>query len=173
MHLILRYIKPHWKQITGGLTLKFVGSIMDLFLPYIDNWATCDGLKPKCINGNEQDFVSKIYEWLSSKHEYTVRFGISMLLSYYLDEYFKEELFPYILENDVKVVVQLGDILDKRRNIDFTISNYLVNTFFKFFNENEVYLYSTLGNHDVYYRQSIQSVRKGLYFCSYFQQSTS
>jgi ATP-binding cassette subfamily B protein len=35
MHLILRYIKPHWKQITGGLTLKFVGSIMDLFLPYI------------------------------------------------------------------------------------------------------------------------------------------
>ena len=73
-----------------------------------------------------------------------------------MDEYFKEELFPYILENDVKVVVQLGDILDKRRNIDFTISNYLVNTFFKFFNENEVYLYSTLGNHDVYYRQSIQ-----------------
>lgn len=73
-----------------------------------------------------------------------------------MDEYFKEELFPYILENDVNVVVQLGDILDKRRSIDFTISNYLVNTFFKFFNENEVYLYSTLGNHDVYYRQSIQ-----------------
>lgn len=61
------------------------------FLPFIDNWATCDGLKPKCIKGNEQDFVNKIYEWLSSEREYTVRFGISMLLSYYLDEHFKEE----------------------------------------------------------------------------------
>ena len=46
--------------------------------------------------------------------------------------------------------------LDKRRNIDFTISNYLVNTFFKFFTDNKVHLYSTLGNHDTYYRQSIQ-----------------
>lgn len=73
-----------------------------------------------------------------------------------MDDYFKEELFPYILENGVEVVVQLGDILDKRRNIDFTISNYLVNTFFKFFTENKVTLYSTLGNHDTYYRQSIQ-----------------
>lgn len=73
-----------------------------------------------------------------------------------MDDYFKEELFPYILDNNIDVVVQLGDILDKRRNIDFTISNYLVNTFFKFFTENKVALYSTLGNHDVYYRQSIQ-----------------
>ena len=73
-----------------------------------------------------------------------------------MDDYFKEELFPYILENGVEVVVQLGDILDKRRNIDFTISNYLVNTFFKFFMDNKVHLYSTLGNHDTYYRQSIQ-----------------
>lgn len=73
-----------------------------------------------------------------------------------MDEYFKEELFPYILDNEIEVVIQLGDILDKRRNIDFTISNYLVNTFFKFFVENKVYLYSTIGNHDVYYRQSIK-----------------
>lgn len=73
-----------------------------------------------------------------------------------MDDYFKEELFPYILENNVEVVVQLGDILDKRRNIDFTISNYLVNIFFKFFTKNKVTLYSTLGNHDTYYRQSIQ-----------------
>ena len=73
-----------------------------------------------------------------------------------MDTYFKEELFPYIIDNDIKVVVQLGDILDKRRSIDFTISNYLVNTFFKFFVENDVHLYSTVGNHDVYYRQSIK-----------------
>lgn len=73
-----------------------------------------------------------------------------------MDTYFKEELFPYILDNEIKYVVQLGDILDKRRSIDFTISNYLVNTFFKFFIENEVHLYSTVGNHDVYYRQSIK-----------------
>ena len=73
-----------------------------------------------------------------------------------MDEYFKNELFPYILENDIKKVVQLGDILDRRRNVDFTISNYLINTFFSFFEKNKVHLYSTLGNHDVYYRQSIK-----------------
>lgn len=73
-----------------------------------------------------------------------------------MDDYFKDELFPYIIENKIEVVIQLGDILDKRRNIDFTISNYLVNTFFKFFKNNHIQFYSTLGNHDVYYRQSIQ-----------------
>ena len=64
---------------------------IERFLPYVDNWATSDGLKPSCIKGNEQDFVKRIYGWLSSDHEYTVRFGIGMLLSYYLDDAFKEE----------------------------------------------------------------------------------
>lgn len=64
---------------------------IERFLPYVDNWATSDGLKPRCIKGNEQDFVKRIYGWLSSDHEYTVRFGIGMLLSYYLDDAFKEE----------------------------------------------------------------------------------
>ena len=64
---------------------------IERFLPYVDNWATSDGLKPRCIKGNEQGFVKRIYAWLSSDHEYTVRFGIGMLLSYYLDDAFKEE----------------------------------------------------------------------------------
>lgn len=73
-----------------------------------------------------------------------------------MDTYFKEELFPYILDNDISTVIQLGDILDKRRNVDFTISNYLINTFYRFFEDNKVHFYSMLGNHDVYYRQSIK-----------------
>ena len=64
---------------------------IERFLPYVDNWATSDGLKPRCIKGNNEDFVKRIYGWLSSDHEYTVRFGIGMLLSYYLDDAFKEE----------------------------------------------------------------------------------
>ena len=35
MHLILHYIKPHWKQMTFGMTIKLIGTVMDLLLPYI------------------------------------------------------------------------------------------------------------------------------------------
>ena len=62
-----------------------------------------------------------------------------------MDTYFKEELFPYILNNDISTVIQLGDILDKRRNVDFTISNYLINTFYRFFEENKIHFWGQIN----------------------------
>lgn len=73
-----------------------------------------------------------------------------------MQDYFNNELFPYIKKHNITTVIQLGDILDKRRNVDFTISNFLINTFYNFFEENKVHFYSTIGNHDIYYRQSIK-----------------
>ena len=61
------------------------------FLPYIDNWATCDVFKPKVFAKNTDRLIGKIYEWIKSDKTYTVRYGIGLLMSYYLDENFKEE----------------------------------------------------------------------------------
>lgn len=61
------------------------------FLPYIDNWATCDMFRPKTFAKNTDKLILKIYEWLKSGKTYTVRYAIGLLLSYYLDDKFKPE----------------------------------------------------------------------------------
>ena len=61
------------------------------FLPYIDNWATCDSLRPKCVKKHLPEFLREIQTWLSSERIYTIRFGLNMLLSFYLDDAFEPE----------------------------------------------------------------------------------
>ncbi len=58
------------------------------FLPYIDNWATCDQLTPKAFKKNRGDLLKHIRKWMKSKECYTVRFAIGMLMAHYLDEDF-------------------------------------------------------------------------------------
>jgi len=55
------------------------------FLPFVDNWATCDMLRPKCFKNNKQELLEQIQAWISSSHTYTVRFAIEMLMVHYLD----------------------------------------------------------------------------------------
>lgn len=62
------------------------------FLPYIDNWATCDQLCPKVLKKNHEALEKKIYEWIKSDRTYTVRFAIRMLMNFFLDdEHFDEK----------------------------------------------------------------------------------
>ncbi len=63
----------------------------DRFLPYIDNWAVCDIMSPKVFKKHKVELFEKIREWTNAEHPYTVRFGIEMLMSHYLDEDFKTE----------------------------------------------------------------------------------
>lgn len=56
-----------------------------LFLPYVDNWATCDQLSPRCFAQNRPALLAKIREWLASGRTYTVRFGLGMLMRHFLD----------------------------------------------------------------------------------------
>ncbi|MBP0969788.1 MAG: DNA alkylation repair protein [Oscillospiraceae bacterium] len=58
------------------------------FLPYIDNWATCDQFSPSVFSRNRDLLLSRIPEWLSSGRTYTVRFGIDMLMRHFLDDRF-------------------------------------------------------------------------------------
>lgn len=62
---------------------------LEAFLPYIDNWATCDMLTPKSFKNNLPD--TKAFEWMNSSHPYTIRFGIEMLMKFYLDERFDKK----------------------------------------------------------------------------------
>ena len=61
---------------------------LEEFLPFIDNWAICDMLKPKIFKKNLDKLLPSIKKWLLSSETYTVRFGIGMLMSFYLDEHF-------------------------------------------------------------------------------------
>ena len=61
---------------------------MDAFLPYVDNWATCDLLSPKSFKRARDILPQDIERWLNSEHLYTVRFGIEMIMTHYLDEDF-------------------------------------------------------------------------------------
>lgn len=64
---------------------------LEKFLPYIDNWATCDLLSLRIVKKNLEDFLEKINKYIKSDQPYTIRFGISMLMKHYLDDNFKIE----------------------------------------------------------------------------------
>ncbi len=63
-------------------------NLIDDFLPYVDNWSTCDLINPKIFKKYPELVHNKIKEWLRSKKIYTTRFAIDMLLGFYLDERF-------------------------------------------------------------------------------------
>lgn len=62
---------------------------VDAFLPFVDNWATCDSMNPKIFKKHLPELLEKIKIWLEAGETYTVRFGLGMLMCYYLDSEFK------------------------------------------------------------------------------------
>lgn len=61
------------------------------FLPYMDNWATCDGMRPKCFGKNKHALFPYVNKWIRAKHTYTVRYGIGMLMIHFIDKDFSPE----------------------------------------------------------------------------------
>ena len=61
---------------------------VEAFLPYVDNWATCDQLSPKAFGKNKDRLLLHIRNWIESDHTYTKRFAIGMLMQHYLDDDF-------------------------------------------------------------------------------------
>ena len=59
------------------------------FLPFIDNWATCDQALPKAFKNHRQELLPHIMRWIKSRRVFTVRFAIVMLMKLYLDEAFE------------------------------------------------------------------------------------
>lgn len=93
---------PHEYYDENVLHSVFVSNIKDYnliiaaiekFLPYVDNWAVCDTLRPGMFKKKAlcPGLMDRIKEWIASEKTYTCRFGISMLMTYYLDQDFEPE----------------------------------------------------------------------------------
>lgn len=91
---------PHQYYEENNLHLMLVTQIRDYkkclkevtqFLPYIDNWATCDLPLPKCFEKHKAELIVDVKNWIASNDTYTIRYGIGVLLRLYLDEDFKDE----------------------------------------------------------------------------------
>ena len=61
---------------------------LQAFLPYVDNWATCDQMSPKIFRKHKQELLGEIRKWIVSEHTFTVRFAIGMLMEHFLGEDF-------------------------------------------------------------------------------------
>ncbi len=89
----LRYI-PHKYFEENQIQAFVIAEIRDFdtclkeierFLPFIDNWATCDQLSPKIFSKHKKELIEYIRIWINSDHTYTIRFAVNMLMRHYLD----------------------------------------------------------------------------------------
>ena len=73
---------------------------IERFLPYVNNWATCDLLSPKAFKQkkNRVRLIEDIKRWMASDEPFIIRFGIEMLMSFYLDEDFKPEYLKWVAD---------------------------------------------------------------------------
>ena len=78
----------HMMLITGIKDYARCLTEIERFLPYIDNWATCDFPAPKCFENHKEELLPVIKRWIASSETYTIRYGIGMLMRLYLDENF-------------------------------------------------------------------------------------
>ncbi len=84
-----RYFEENQLQafiISGMKDLKECMEELEKYLPYVDNWATCDQMSPKIFKKHKEELLTHIKEWIRSDKTYTIRFGVGMLLEHFLDE---------------------------------------------------------------------------------------
>lgn len=68
----------------------------EIFLPFIDNWATCDSFLPPVFKKNQEKLLPIVLKWLKSDKPYTIRYGIVVLMKLYSDEHFKSEFLQCV-----------------------------------------------------------------------------
>lgn len=86
-----------------------------------------------------------------------LHFGISNDSPFFLDNslnYFEEIFFPYLKENKIRSVIQLGDVFDRRKYVNLKTLNFVRERFLNYFYNNNLKMYTLLGNHDVYYKNT-------------------
>ena len=88
--------------------------------------------------------------------------GDSQLFFDYFMKFFDEVFFPYLEEHDIKTVIHAGDLMDRRKFVNFNILNQVRTRFIDRLHKNDIKLHCILGNHDVYYRNTnmVNSIRE-------------
>lgn len=96
---------PHKYYEENNLHMMLIGQIKDYaeciselekFLPYIDNWATCDSPLPKCFDKNKEDILERAKKWIAADTTYVKRYGMGVMMRLFLDEDFKEEYIQLV-----------------------------------------------------------------------------
>lgn len=75
---------------------------LEVFLPFLDNWESCDLCTPLIFKTHRKDLIQKIPKWIQDTQPYIQRFGIKMLMDHYLEEEFREEYLRWVSEMDSK-----------------------------------------------------------------------
>jgi 3-methyladenine DNA glycosylase AlkD len=81
----------HAMLISGEKDFRRALDEVNAFLPWVDNWATCDQLSPRAFKKHRAELLPEISRWISSGETYTVRFAVGMLMAHFLDEDFRPE----------------------------------------------------------------------------------
>ena len=97
---------------------------VESFLPYVDNWATCDQLSPKVFRKHRKELLPYIKKWIKSNKTYTIRFGIGMLMQHYLDEDF-----------DIKYPKMIAKIRSEEYYVNMMIAWYFATALAKQYDE--------------------------------------
>lgn len=96
---------PHKYYEENNLHMMLIAQIKDYdkcisetekFLPYIDNWATCDSSLPKCFDKNKEDILVRAKNWIATDDTYVKRYGMGVMMRLFLDEDFKEEYIQLV-----------------------------------------------------------------------------
>ena len=96
---------PHKYYEENNLHMMLIGQIKDYaeciselekFLPYIDNWATCDSPLPKCFDKNKEDILERAKKWIVADTTYVKRYGMGVMMRLFLDKDFKEEYIQFV-----------------------------------------------------------------------------
>ena len=99
-HHYFEEYQVHSFLLGGGRDFEKTISQVDTFLPWVNNWATCDQLSPRVFRKHREKLLPHIRCWLKSVHPYTVRFAIEMLMVHYLDDDFAPE-YPQMVASVV------------------------------------------------------------------------
>ena len=76
---------------------------------------------------------------------------------FFLEEslkFFEEQFFPYLYQNNIKDVIHMGDLMDRRKYVNFNTLHQVKDRFIRFFADNNINLHITLGNHDTFYKNT-------------------
>ena len=84
--------------ISGIKDLNECMEELEKFLPYVDNWTTCDQMSPKIFRKHRKELLTHIKKWIKAEKTYTVRFGVGMLMEHFLDEEFDPEYPAMVAE---------------------------------------------------------------------------
>ena len=103
--------------------------LIDRFLPYIDNWATCDMMSPSCFAQNTDKLYKDAFRWIDTGQTYAVRFGVCMLMKHYLDVNF-----------DVAYLEKVADIKSEEYYVKMAVAWYFATALTKRYDEALTYI---------------------------------